>query len=479
MKNLLVSLKPYFSAVLFAIPVAAGLGLLGWAANHRAEPEKLPEQELVRTLRVLQIKPTTIVPRVSGFGESAASKFFQAIAEVKGKIVNLHPELKAGSFVRAGELLVAIDTTDVEITIQKLQAEIARYEASVQELRATQENLESGLAIEQSSWKLVKRELERIESLSKRNAASASEVDNQRRSVLAQQQSVQNLQSSLNLFPAQIKSAEASIAVSQANLASSQRDLDRCRIVAPFNCRLGTVDLERNEVVSVGQQLLTAQSIDKLEIEAQFALDKVASLFRPNSQSPSSQSTVDAETLDEFRHGRLNPNLAVNLQDLVRDFFDVDVTIRYGTGLTRTTREAKFERLRERLDPQTRTVGIVVSIDRPFEREGDARKNGPPPVPGTYCEVELRGKPLVNSWIVPRSAIHNDCIFFVDDENRLRKRDVEVRLVQRNFAALAGLGPGTRVVVSDPSPAIEGMLIDPQVDDELASALKAEAGGEE
>ncbi|MEL7500094.1 MAG: efflux transporter periplasmic adaptor subunit [Planctomycetota bacterium] len=463
MKKFLAALKPFLSVLLFAAPVAAGVLLLLWAIANRSQPEKLPEQELARALRIIEFEPTAIVPRAIGFGESAASNSFQAIAEVKGKIVQLHPELKSGSFIRSGELLVAIDTADVEITIQKLQAEIARSEASVQELNATKKNYESGLEIEQSSLNLAKRELERMERLYSQNrAVSASEVDTQRRSVLAQQQSVQNLQSSLNLLPAQIQSAEASIKVSQSNLASSQRDLERCRIVAPFGCRLGPVDLELNEVVSVGQQLLTAQAIDKLEVEAQFGLDKIANLIRPEAKAPS-----------------MLKDLSVDPQEVIRKFFDVDVTLRYGAGDIRTSREATFERLREQLDAKARTVGIVVSVDRPFEEEGNARENGPAPVPGTYCEVELRGRPIEDAFVVPRSSIRDGTVFLVDDENRLRKRSVEVQLVQNNFAAIKGLGPGDRIVVSDPTPAIEGMLVDPQVDEQLAKTLQAEAGGDE
>lgn len=460
MKNLLTVIKSFLSVILFVVPIALGAALLLWAVANRGQAEKLPQQELSRRLRVIEVQPTTVIPRAIGFGESVVSSSFQAIAEVKGKIVELHPELKSGSFIREGALLVAIDTSDIEISIQKLQAEIARSEASVQELHATRENLESGLAIEQSSLEVAKREMDRLESLYQNSKAiSASEVDNQRRSVLAQQQSVQNLQNSLNLLPAQIKSAEASIAVSQANLASSQRDLERCQIFAPFNCRLGSVDLELNEVVSVGQQLLTALAIDKLEVEAQFGLDKVAKVIRPDYESP-----------------RMVRDLTANPQDLLRKFFDVDVTLRYDAGGIRNSRDAKLERLREQLDFQARTVGIVVSVDHPYQQEGNAKENGPPPVPGTYCEVELRGKPIENSFIVPRSAIRDDAVFLVDYENRLRKQAIEVELVQNNFAAISGLKPGDRVIVSDPTPAIEGMLVAPQIDTEVVQTLRAEAG---
>ena len=462
MKKLLAAMKAFVSPILFAVPIVAGGLLLFWASMNRSTPEKLPEEELARALRVLEIKPLTIVPRAIGFGESSPSQFFQATAEVKGKIKELHPELKAGSFIREGELLIAIDTSDIEISIQKLKAEIARSEASLAELKTSQQNLEAALAIETSSLDLAKRELNRLQKLAGQNSVvSVSEVDQQRRSVLAQQQSVQNLQNSLNLLPAQIQSAEAAIAVSNANLASSQRDLERCRITAPFNCRLGPVDLELSEFVASGQQLLTAQSIDKIEVEAQFGLDKVANLIRPNAESP-----------------KIDRDPTAPPQKLVREFFDVEATVRYGAGDIRAAREARFERLREQLDSQARTVGIVVSIERPYEKEGKARQNGPPPVPGTYCEVELRGKPLTDSFVIPRSAIREGAVFIVDGDNRLRKREVEILLVQGSFASVkSGLSAGDRVVVSDPTPAIEGMLVDPKSDNELWQELQLQSGG--
>ena len=52
-------------------------------------------------------------------------------------------------------------------------------------------------------------------------------------------------------------------------------------------------------------------------------------------------------------------------------------------------------------------------------------------------------------------------------------------LAQGGFAAISkGLAPGERVVVSDLTPAIEGMRIDAVADTDLARRVKAEARGE-
>ena len=480
MKKLFSQLKPIASGLFFFVPIAVGGVLLALASTRRAEPEKRPEQEQARQLRTIEVQPITVVPRAVGFGESQASKMFQAVAEVKGKIIELHPDLKAGSFIRKGELLVAIDTTDVELSIQRLKAEIARSEASLAELKATEENLQAALKIEQSSLELSKRELARMEQLENQsNAVSQAEVDQQRRSVLAQQQSVQNLNSSLNLIPVQIQSAEAAIAVSESNLSTSKRDLERCRIAAPFDCRVGPVDLELNEFVSVGMQLLSAQSIDTIEVEAQFALSKLASLVRPSmnvSDNPIVQSLIKTNSSEG--------NLSATPQEILRSFFDVEATVLYGASGVFASREAKFERIREQLDSQARTVGIVVSIDMPYELSGRTGDNSPPPVPGTYCEVELRAKPLENVIVVPRSAIRDGCVYVVKENaeegytgNRLYKQPVGLGLVQNSFAVVeSGLEVGDQVVVSDPTPAIEGMLVEAEVDAKLEESIRVQAG---
>ena len=70
-------------------------------------------------------------------------------------------------------------------------------------------------------------------------------------------------------------------------------------------------------------------------------------------------------------------------------------------------------------------------------------------------------------------------VFVVDAESRLRRRDVDVLFSQADFVCLErGLSPGERVIVSNPAPAIEGMLIEPVVDADWATSLREQAVGE-
>ncbi len=93
--------------------------------------------------------------------------------------------------------------------------------------------------------------------------------------------------------------------------------------------------------------------------------------------------------------------------------------------------------------------------------------------------MELRGKVQPARIVIPRSALHDEFVYVVNSDNRLEKRKVEIAFAQSNFYCLeSGLRSGETLIVSDPTPAIEGMLIEPVADDELLQSLVAEATGE-
>ena len=120
---------------------------------------------------------------------------------------------------------------------------------------------------------------------------------------------------------------------------------------------------------------------------------------------------------------------------------------------------------------------MVIAVDRPYEKVVPGQR--PPLVQGMFCEVELRGKPRKGQVVIPRSALHDGHVYLVSDSNRLERRKVEIAFVQSNLLCLkSGLQGGETLVVSDPTPAIEGMLVEPVSDDELQQGLIAEATGE-
>ena len=170
-----------------------------------------------RSFRV--IRPVVdLVPRVVGYGTARPGQVWQAVAEVKGRVVQVHAELKSGSMVHRGEVLLKIDPAEYDLAVAQLEADLSQIQAQLDELAAREINDRMSLEIEQASLRLSERELARVQSLVTQNAVSKSEVDEQERNVLMQRQIVQRLVNSLNLVPQQRKSLEAAVNVKKAGL---------------------------------------------------------------------------------------------------------------------------------------------------------------------------------------------------------------------------------------------------------------------
>ena len=411
---------------LFVPPVLIGLAAVGLAVANRSAPEPGRPAEIARTLGVTPAERRAVIPTVVGYGTAAPARTWRAVSEVGGRVVHAHPRLDPGAGVAADELLVRIDATDYELTVARLQAEAESLEAQIREAEAATENDRATLAIEQKSLALAERELARLKGLAGNMAIAPTEVDAQDRAVLTQQRQARELQNSLNLAPAKVARLRAELAATSKRIAAADRDIDRTEISSPFDARLAAVAIEPGQYVAPGQELFTVHGTDAAEVEARIPLDDLRRLGPDNYDGPTA--------IDGLFRG-------------------VAATVRVRSGAFVQEWPGEPVRLRERVDPRTRTVGVVVRVDL---------RTGPPLLEGTFCEVEFRGQPRPGRLVVPRTAVRAGGLFVINADGRLDRRAVRVDLALGDDLAVSGeLAEGDRVVVSDPTPAVVGMLVDP------------------
>lgn len=440
---------------LVAAPILAGVAVFVWMVRHRETPARTPIAEVARSLRVIETSAATLRPKAIGYGTARPAAIWSAVAEVKGQVIEVHPELNPGAVLSSGEVALRIDPTEYELQIAQHEAEIAQAEAQLAELTAQEKNLEASLEIERASLELAEQDLARLRSLRSSNSVSEAEYERKAREVLLQQQNTQSLINSVNVLPAQQKSLDAALEARRAALSRARLDLERTTVKAPFDCRLSDVQIEKGQFLTAGQQLFDAYGIEQVEVEAQFPIGQIRPLLPPATEP------VD---------------LTDNAMETMRRIFDVEATVRLETGDLDVSWDARFDRIREQLDLQTQTVRIVVAVDNPFAKAIPGVR--PPLTPGMFCEVELRAPPRTGQIVIPRHAMHNGSVYLVDADSRLQRRPVEVGSVQGRLAVVtSGLEGGERLVVSDPTPAVEGMLVEATVDDESAKELIAEAEG--
>ena len=170
-------------------PIAVGIAILVWMAQGREPPARVDADERAHAVRVIEAPALELVPTAEGCGPVRPSKVWKAVAQVAGRIIEVHPRLRDGEILAAGTELLRIDPIDYEL---------AQAEA---ELAVEEENVRASLEIEARNQRLADQELERLRKLSLQGTVSNSDVDQADCTALATRSSVQTLKNQLTLVP--------------------------------------------------------------------------------------------------------------------------------------------------------------------------------------------------------------------------------------------------------------------------------------
>jgi len=452
----------WLKGVLLLVPVLAGVAVLALQITGKTKPEQAEITEVARPVRFIDADRTTFIPRALAYGHVQPGKVWEAIAQVAGKAVHRQPDLERGRLLEAGSELLRIDPADYELAVARIDANLESIEAQLAEIAVKRENLVSALRIEKRALVLETRTLERQTSLLAKGNTSQASVDTAETAVLGQRQKIQDLESQLNLLPAEQRVLEADTKLRQAELAAARLDLERTTLTLPFDARIAEVNFEETQFVNTGQTLVVADSIDVAEVSAQIAMDRL----RPLIRSEADLSSLTAQ------------QLSILPQQLG---FSAEVRLA-GAGFDARW-EARFDRLSDTIDPQTRTVGLIVAVEQPYRKAIPGRR--PPLTKNMYVEVELRAPARPDQILIPRVVLHRAAdgglvVYLAGPEDRLVVQPVTPGPVQSDFVVIEeGLEGGERVIVSDLSPAIEGMLLVPSRDERLGASLREWAGGTE
>jgi RND family efflux transporter MFP subunit len=422
-------------------PVLLGVLVVIWMAASRQPPVQAEKSEPSRTVRVIEAPLVELVPKAEGYGPVQPARIWTAVSQVAGRVTCIHTKLRDGEILPEGTELVRIDPKDYEIALAQASAELA-------ELAVQEENARASLKIEQRNEELAQKELERIRKLLRQGTSSQSAADEKERAMLAYRAAVQNLQNTLALVPAQRSLLEAKVAL-------AERNLEHTVISAPFDMRVANLNVEADQYVSVGQSLFEGDAVDRVEIEAQVAMSSLRRLFigRPDFK-------IDVQRLSEE----------------ISRIIDMDPLVQLDLGNHIAQWQAEFVRFSDTVDAETRTMGVVVAVDRPFDKVRPGYR--PPLSKGMFVKVVLSGNFRSQRLIVPRSAVRSGVVYVADENNRLRRRPVQTLFSQGDISVIdQGLEAGERVVVSDLVPAVEGMLLQVELDEALNQSLKASGAG--
>ncbi|WP_456404535.1 efflux RND transporter periplasmic adaptor subunit [Thiolapillus sp.] len=412
----------------------------------------------VRAVETMEVRAIPYRSHTTGYGNVEPRVTVKARSEVSGKIVYIHPQLRKGSSLPKDVVVLRIEPTTFEFSLEQSKAGLSGTESSLRQLETEEESTKALLAIVRKNLAVQEKEYQRIKEIWKKKLVARSSVDAEEQKVLALKQQVADLEGKLKTYESRKAGLQAQIKQSQTQVAQTQDTLGRTEIRLPMDARIGEVFVEKGEFVAAGSVLFEALGTDAVEITAELP----TRLFRP--------LFVNQE------HAQVNLDDPQKFWNLV-GAMKLEARVRLVGFPEAAYWQGKLLRISESVDPRRDTVGLVVQVDKPYDNVIPGER--PPLLKGMFAAVSFYA-PARSLLVIPRKAVHEGRVYVVRPDDRLEIRPVDILYRQGEFVVLkGGLEEGERIVISDVIPVIDGLPLKPLPDDAWVRAFVAAAAGDE
>lgn len=203
-------------------------------------------------VETLQVAPRDHPIRVVATGTVQARQETGIVPQVSGMVTEVGPNLVAGGFVRAGELLFAIEEVDFRLVVEKARANLIKAELDLETVRAQAD-------IAREEWQKLHPGEE---------------------------------PSPLAVYLPQVKNAEGALASARASLRQAQLDLQRTRVTAPFNGYVRSESVDLGQYLRSGNKAAVLVGTDAVEIIVPLQPDELQWLDVPRRTGHQGSKTV-------------------------------------------------------------------------------------------------------------------------------------------------------------------------------------------
>lgn len=372
--------KKIISVLLPVLVLAAGFGGMLFMGTLKSTPQpKVPEKRIptVKTM-VVEIQDHRFDVRTQG--TVAPKTTLQLVPEVGGRVVHVSENLKDGAFFRKDEKLVEIDGFDYTQAVVAAKGDLASTKLALARAKA-----------EESVAEAEYKEL---------GSGSGDP---------------------LALHKLAVRQAAAAVEAAEARLELAQRNLERTKILAPFDGRVLESSLEVGQVVGAGTLLAQLYGTDYVEVNLPVPTRETAYLELPLGAKPT-----------HFPKVTLSADLGQDLHW-----------------------EGRIVRTQAQVDSRTHMLGAVAQVADPY---GNARL---PLTPGTYVSATIEGIQITGVSLLPRAALwEGDRVLVITPENTLTFREVGVvRKTEDMVVINQGLQHGERICLSRLEVVVDGMAV--------------------
>ena len=407
-----------FRAAVILLLLTAGLLSAIWLFSTSPVPPSSVRPEVRRTVEVVKVDPVEVVRPWVGYGVSKAANSIDVSAEVSSIVSELPNRIRAGSSVVRGQLLATLDAGDFRRQHEIAERALQEISTRRQQLEIDEANATRLVELGEEDVQIVRDELERIRVAREKGAANPREVDLVRQRLVQSETALTGARAQLQGIPVARRILDNQEASQTASRDLALRNVERCTINSAIDGVLESVDVELGERVAPGQRMARIVNLDLIDVEVRLPSSARSSVSVGNGVTLSSQGAEE----------------------------------RTWNGLV--TRISPVD------DPTSRTMMVIVEIS---QEASDPSLASSILAPGTFLSARVESTSPVKRVVLPSSAVKNDRIWIIDQDNRVRTLPVDVafpiqvegNLKDRHLVLDSSLPRGTKVLIqAEQSPSI-------------------------
>jgi HlyD family secretion protein len=284
----------------FLVPVlilAVGAGIFQYLRQTRPEGAPAEIRERVWRVETEAIEPRRLAPGLELYGTVQTPDLLRAAAAAPARVARVL--VREGDRVEAGQLLVELDQRDFSFRLAQAHAQRDELKAQVESERIRHETDLAALEQERKLLAIAEDGVQRALQLTKQRAGSQTDLDAAEQELARQALAVSNREMSILDFPARQRALEARLESAAARYDEIALELERSRVVAPYEAIVAKVSVTAGDQVRKDDVLVTLYAIESLEVRARIPAPYQAELtaaFQASGQL-SASATVGDRTL--------------------------------------------------------------------------------------------------------------------------------------------------------------------------------------
>ena len=372
--------------------LAVGIIVMRVLILSRSVPQKEVRENPGALVEVISAAKQDKQLQIYGTGTVQPEQEVTITMQVDGLIDKVAPDFVAGSFFRQGERLFSVEAIDYELALDRAKTALIKAENEIT-------IIESKATVARQEWQRLK-------------------LDDQEEP------------NPLIVYAPQLEDAKANRSAAIAALKQAELNLQRTRVVAPFNCLVRSEEVGLGKYVRSGNNVAMIASVDAAEIVVPLPLDDLQWINTP-SQNPGNKGSL--------------------------------TTVSLKVGDKDYKWQGKVVRSLGEVDPRSRMARLVVRVDDPYGLHDRKTENRMNLELGMFVEVLFAGEVLTDVIELPRTALReNSSVWVMDNDQKLRVKHVEIARMEKQSALIsAGLQEGDMVILTALLGGVDGMKLRP------------------